>query len=163
MYRLASEVHTGAIVELGVWHGCGTVTMALASGQQVYGVDDYNHTGWAGEEYTSEDEWVFWGNVDKAGVEPPPIMLNRDAAYAGEHWHKWGYPAIALHHWDLGCNKIMLVRLVPWLRDIQQGGVEAVHETMDQRLGSKDLPDAIDESWSFDGRYGGGVWVWVKE
>ena len=154
LYNLAKEAHGGCIVELGTYHGNGAIALALGTRDghnlPVYTIDDYRERkGWANEPYSPDDEAVFHHNVVRAKVEVNLVRWN--ARNATAMWEE----KIALLHWDLGIFSSMKEDLEKWAPHVV--GVVVVHDTFDQRLGSRDL-----DGWRKTGHFGGGIWVFRR-
>lgn len=131
--RLASEVRSGVIVELGAYQGEGTVALCKGATVQVYAVDFYLHsTGWAGEKYSPEDEVKFADTIKKANVDP--FLIVESVWQMGKDWKEGD---IGLLIWDLGVENRLLTDFDIWQNVVIDKFV--IHDTDDQRLGSKEL------------------------
>lgn len=159
LHGLAQEATGGCIVELGAATGCGAIALALGASVPVYAVDDYQERqGWANEWYRPDNVILFQQNVKSAGVMVR-LMLGdvRDVA------RNWKEP-VALAHWDLGRFSEMVDDFWLWEPHVISGGVIAVHDTMDRRLGSAELEGQAATSGLFlpAVHLGGGVWRFEK-
>ena len=163
LFQLARQVpDTGCIVELGAATGTGAIALAYGArdGVTVYAIDDYlERKGWAHEWYGPENATLFQENVQSAGVTVHLVQADvREAA------RMWQVPC-ALVHWDLGMFSEMDFDFWLWEPHIISGGVIAVHDTLDRKLGSAELARQAAESGKFDAaqHLGGGVWAFRKK
>jgi len=131
--QLASEVSDGVIVELGAYRGEGTVALCQGAKVPVYAIDIYSRNlGWAGEKYTSVDRLLFAEAIKRAGVSP--VLIVRPIQILALTWDKGD---IGLLFWDLGKELRLLYDFHQWQDKVT--GKFVVHDTDDQRLGSKEL------------------------
>lgn len=142
LWKLAQKAKH-CIVELGTAEGVGAIALALGANVPVYTIDDYCHRkGWANEPYGENKLEKFKKNVEKADVE---VTLIRKNAY-NIVWNQ----RVGLVFWDLGVRSNLQIDYdmwMPWCDTF------AVHDTMNQVLGSKELPRA-------DKVMPGGIWIW---
>lgn len=133
LFRLASEVTSGVIVELGAYQGEGTVALCKGATVQVYAVDTYNDIiGWAGERYIFRDKKKFTENVNANNVAP--ILIVQSVSVLSCAWDKGD---IGLLIWDLGMKNRLSCDFDDWQDKVT--GKFAIHDTDGQRLGSKEL------------------------
>lgn len=141
LWKLAHEVKSGCIVELGTAEGNGAIALALGASVPVFTIDDYaNRKGWADEPYGEFYLEKFNRNIKRAGVD---VTLIRESIYEVV-WTK----KISLLFWDLGVTGSLIDDVAVWRPWCE---VIAVHDTYDQRLGSGRL--------EWDERLPGGIWV----
>ena len=161
LFDLAREARGGCIVEVGAATGTGAIALAYGArkGVKVYAIDDYlDRVGWATEPYTPENKIAFIENTEAAGVTVH--LVHADARKAVQVWSK----PIALLHWDLGMYSEMVDDFWQWEPHMVSGGVIAVHDTLDRRLGSRELEKQAATSGKFEPaeHLGGGVWAFRK-
>lgn len=140
LFNLAYNCQTGAIVELGTYHGLGTAALCIgaemsATGLQVYTVDDFiDRTGWAGEQYRPDDCEIFKRHMKN--LELSPILLRITAQEAGLAWKL----PIGILFWDCGGKngETMIDDVMLWEKHILDGGHLYLHDTVDSRFGSKE-------------------------
>ncbi len=150
--KLASEVASGVIVELGAYQGEGTVALCKGAKVPVYAVDIYSRNiGWAGEKYTFADRLKFAEAIKRADVNP--ILIIHPVQILALTWDKG---EIGLLFWDLGKELRLLYDFHQWQDKVT--GKFVIHDTDDQRLGSKELTPA---SWRK--RKDGVFWVLQRE
>lgn len=149
LYKLAKEAHKGSglkqsfIVELGAHQGFGTICLCYGAkdgeGTIVHTVDAYqNMLGWANEEYTEENRKIFFQNIAEAGVKPVLHQMEFvEFAESSDPLLGWNYP-VSLLVWD-GGNHYAEQEIGAWKRHICGGGVIAIHDTEDGKLGSDSL------------------------
>lgn len=126
--RLASEVITGVIVELGAYRGEGTAALCRGASVPVYTIDDYRpKQGWAGEHYGYTDYKRFMDNV---GTAATLIIENISLV-------KWPAKNISLLIWDLGLPDRLTNDFDTWQDRVT--GKFVIHDTEDQKLGSREL------------------------
>lgn len=137
LYDLARDCQNGAIVELGTYHGLGTIALCLGvrdgmgDGIQVYTVDNYIHRyGWAGEEYRPSDKAFFDKRMRDLGLHPTLIMKSARDAEIG-----WTEP-VCLLFWDTGTFGNMMGDILAWEKHVMDGGKIYIHDTYDRLLGS---------------------------
>lgn len=129
LYQLAQQavVPNTCFVELGAWHGAGSISLAMGSragrGFPVYAVDTFIHrTGWAGEKYYPQDKKRFLDCVKYAGVDVTLAQMD-----VGEACKQWTRP-ISLLVWDLGTENRLATDFNAWKHHVVQAGVFAVVE-----------------------------------
>lgn len=131
--QLASEVTegVGVIVELGAYQGEGTLALCRGANNTIIAIDDFaDRQGWAGENYRPIDEWVFKNRLINQNI----ILINNDIILASQDWV---YGSIGLLVWDLGIPDRLQGDFEQWQDKVS--GKFVVHDTDDQRLGSKEL------------------------
>lgn len=136
LFELARQVESGAIVELGTYHGKTAISLALGSqishNAPVYSIDDHNkHLDWANNLYVESDIEILQNNLERAGVKV--IQYIQDSQKVAETWSR----PIALWFWDISVEGQLFTDWVAWREHIQIGGIGFLRDTFDQRLGSK--------------------------
>jgi hypothetical protein len=136
------------IVELGTYHGKGTVALAqgvVLSGNdvEVITVDDYKEKkGWIGERYCPEDAQVFYANIKSVGIHITHSRMNFDDAVK-----MWTRP-IGLLYWDPGCVERFENDWLNWSPFIIPDGVFIVKDTPSGHLGTVPVLDqVIGQGW----------------
>ena len=136
---LASQVEEGCIVELGSYHGKGTVALAREAKVPVFTIDDYSEKrGWIGERYGPEDEEVFWLTVGDLEIIQLK-MTHENAALA------WEEP-IGLLYWDPGVVGRFANDFVVWSPHIVIGGLFIIKDTPSNHLGTFEVIESAIES-----------------
>lgn len=129
--QLASEVQTGAIVELGAYRGIGTLALCQGASQVVYAIDDFAFKkGWAGETYSAVDERIFLYATEGQNVR----LIKQEVRQAAKEWAEG---PIGLLVWDLGVENRLQEDFDAWQDKVI--GKFVIHDTDDQRLGSREL------------------------
>lgn len=137
------------IVEIGVFHGMGTIALALGSGSAIYCVDDFKERfGWASEPYGPWDKDKFFENVKRAGVDVRLIRSESKLAAMS-----WPHKMIDLIHWDLGMPNKLETDFWAWATYVR--GTMLIHDTADGRLGSQDLGVKLED-------LGEGMWAYRR-
>ena len=136
LFDLASEVKVGCIVELGTFHGAGTILLARGTragySVPVYTVDDYvNKRGWINEPYSTEDKRIFRERVRAARVDV--TLINKGFHEAANNW----FEPIGLLYWDPGMKNRFWQDWIDWNRHIVHGGVAVVKDTGHGDLGAR--------------------------
>ena len=134
LFDLASEVQKGCIVELGTFHGAGTIVLARGAragyGVQVYTIDDYTERrGWIGESYVPKDKWIFKKNMRDAKVEA--TLIQKDIHEAVFGWHE----PIGMLYWDTGAKNRFWLDWLDWNKHIVRGGVAVLKDAGHGDLG----------------------------
>ena len=129
LYGLAKRAEGGCIVELGTFHGCGTIPLAYGAqagyGVPVYTVDDYvEKKGWAGEPYCPQDMARFLDCIMAAGVRGEVTLIQKTVTDAVRSWAR----PISLLFWDLGMRDRLASDFLAWGQRIVPGGAFAVRE-----------------------------------
>ncbi len=131
---LASQVTEGCIVELGSYHGKGTVALAREAKVPVYTIDDFRlKHGWIGEKYEPSDEERFWQTVADVEVIQLKMSFN-DAVYV------WEEP-IGLLYWDPGMVNRFDNDFMRWGFHVLKGGVFIAKDTAQGHLGTYHIID----------------------
>lgn len=138
LYELASNADGGRILELGAYHGCGTISLAFGAragnNAPVHTIDDHGkRQGWAGEWYYPQDRARFDDCVKNAGVDVTLFSMTIEEAFP-----KWDQP-IALLFWDLGMKDRLRGDLQKWGRHVIPGGVFAIREGYKKKGGKGQL------------------------
>ena len=159
LFDLASEVQEGCIVELGAYHGAGTILLARGAragyGAPVYTIDDYTAIGkWNGEFYSRDEREIFRNNIQNAKVEVQLINKTFDAAALD--WHE----PIGMLYWDAGAKGRFWNDWIAWYRHIVHGGVAVIKDVSGGGLGATEKVGLIVASGLFEEKdYVGGVTV----
>ena len=143
---LAEAVPEGScIVELGTYHGKGTIALAkgASKGVEVITVDDYKEKkGWIGEPYGPSDALVFFENIFKEGIHVTLKRMSIEDAVK-----LWTRP-IGLLYWDIGVSGSFDTDFSDWSPFIIPGGVFIAKDTPSNHLGTFPVIDqAISEGW----------------
>lgn len=171
LYEMAKVADGGRVLELGAYHGCGTIALAFGvrAGPmslglaRIYTIDDHsNRRGWAGENYYTQDAARFHDCVRVAGVNVTLFSMNVDEAFT-----KWDQP-IALLFWDLGMKNRLRDDFLKWGRHVISGGVFAIREGDKKgkpQLGSEHvMRQATRQGWALGEQYPAGhVYTLVKQ
>lgn len=153
-YDLAHTAKAGGcIVELGCYLGFGTVPLWYGAWDgnrcPVLAVDAYRPmSGWIGEPYGPENEDRWHANMLLAGCKPLLIVGDvRDLSLA---WNKWNPPISLLVH-DLGSLNRMPQDVMDWERHVIPGGVIAVRDIDDYRMGTQEAIERLSKTgrWAY--------------
>lgn len=159
LFNLASEVENGCIVELGTFHGAGTIVLARGAragyGAPVYTIDDYiEKRGWIGEPYGPKDKAVFRKNIREAGVHV--TLIQKDHHEAARFWNE----PIGYLGWDSGSKKTFWKDWLEWSKHILVGGVAVIRDTAHGDLGATiRIPEICATGEFVEEEYVGGVTV----
>lgn len=146
LYKMAMNTTEGCIVELGTFHGAGTIQLCLGtragSNLPVYTIDDYTRKkGWIGETYKPRDRRKFRRNLRRAGVEAFLIKMDIDEAVIG-----WEAP-IGLWYHDVGRVQNRPNRFwsdwIKWNKHILPGGHALIKDTEHGDFGATEKIDLI--------------------
>ncbi len=148
---LAEQVPDGScIVELGTYHGKGTIALAhgvALSGRdvEVITIDDYKEKkGWIGEIYVPEDALTFYENIKTMGVH---FTITHSRMNFDEAVKMWNRP-IGLLYWDPGCIDRFENDWNKWSPFIIPGGVFIAKDTAQGHLGTFPVLDqAVSQGW----------------
>jgi len=139
LYRLASNVTDGAIVEIGSYRGKSTVTLALASRHHhrvpVYAIDPHEaFTGVMGFEFRPVDRTEFLRNLLRCEVSEIVRVVNLTSCAAAAGWTQ---PVRLL--WIDGDHRHESVKrdLDCWERHLAPGALVALHDSTDPSLGPR--------------------------
>jgi len=154
-YELASQA-TGDIIELGAYHGIGTIPLVMAAKGRVFAVDDYEEkNGWAGGYYGPQDEVIFVANTIDLDVR----QIKCDVLQLAKDW----YGPVSLIIWDLGVRDRMLDDFLAWDEHLNLGGVFALRDIDNQGLGSKEVvAKALEIGYHSEKEWPGFVWSVTK-
>ena len=131
--ELASQVNSGVIVELGSFHGKGSIALAKEANVLVYSIDDFEEKhGWVGERYGPEDEEIFWDNINSAGLQSKIVHINMPFEEAAEQW-QWD---IGLLYWDPGVVGRFRQDFKDWAYFVILGGIFIAKDTSSGHLGT---------------------------
>lgn len=159
LIQLASEVENGVIVELGTFLGLGAIALALGAdeGTHIFTIDDYtDKKGWASERYGEEDRLLFQDNVRFSGMEDRITLVHDECLAACEEWEV----PVDLIYWDLGINSRLMEDFVCWREHLKHGGIFAIHDTLNQVLGSREV--ISDSGYQYREMLPGGIFIMVK-
>jgi len=137
LYRLASGVTSGAVVEIGSYRGKSTVALALGSRDHhrvpVYAIDPHEtFTGAMGFEFQPVDRTEFLRNVLRCEVSEIVRVVNLPSPVAAAGWNQ---PVGLL--WIDGDHRYDSVKrdLDCWQRHLAPGALVALHDSTDPNLG----------------------------
>lgn len=137
LYRLASGVRGGAIVEIGSYRGKSTVALALGSrdhhGVPVYAIDPQEtFTGVMGAQFGPADRVEFLRNILRCGVAETVRVVNLTSRAAAAGWEQ---PVGLL--WIDGDHRYESVKqdLECWQPHLAAGALVALHDSIDPKLG----------------------------
>jgi len=137
LYRLASGVTSGTIVEIGSYRGKSTVTLALGSRDHyrvpVYAVDPHEtFTGAMGFQFQPADRTAFLRNIVRCEVSEIVRVVNLPSCVAAAGWNR---PVELL--WIDGDHRYESVKqdLNCWERHLAPGARVALHDSTDPNLG----------------------------
>jgi predicted SAM-dependent methyltransferase len=136
-YELALMSPVGVIIELGSYHGFGTVPLWYGSqdgkNNKVIAIDSYTTCyGWIGEPYVPEDEFIWRENMIKANVSP--ILYKGECR---ELASVWAEPIALLIH-DLGSRDRMVEDVMAWEKHFVLGGILAMRDLDDFSMGTEE-------------------------
>ena len=163
LFELAYSVSIfGNIVELGTYRGMGTSALCLGARHSVkiYRVDDFEtRIGWAGEHYDYGNYAYYQRNIQALGLET--TLIKGSVEYARGMLNI----PINLVFYDLGLPGVVSI-FEMWQDAIVNGGMFAVHDTKDGRLGAHDLEQNILEDkypgWKFYDNLAGDITVFIN-
>ena len=159
LFDLASEVQKGCIVELGAFHGEGTILLARGAraghGAPVYTVDDYTpKSGWINEPYSPSDKQIFKDRIRMARVNI--MLINKSFHEAAHHWAE----GIGMWYWDPGMKNRFWHDWLDWNKHIISGGVAVIKDTGDGDLGATERIHEIRSAGVFvEEEHEGGVTI----
>jgi predicted O-methyltransferase YrrM len=137
LYRLASGVGSGVIVEIGSHRGKSTVALALGSrdhhGVPVYAIDPHEtFAGVMGFEFLPRDRVEFLRNILRCGVAETVRVVNLTSRAAAAGWEQ---PVGLL--WIDGDHRYESVKLDLdcWRPHLAAGALVALHDSTDPELG----------------------------
>jgi hypothetical protein len=160
--QYAARAHTGMIVELGTYHGTGTIALARGTAKgfnlPVVTIDDYQpKRGWINEPYGPEDKEVFHKNMKDAGLQfrTQQWMQSFDSAVKG--WKA----DISLLYWDPGMKNRCAHDFENWSKFIVTDGIYIIKDTAHNDLGSASvIEDALVSGlWKFIDSHRGVVFL----
>jgi len=107
LYTLARE-SVNPIIELGTYHGCGTIALALGSrdglGAPVYTIDPFqDYTGWIGDHYSPSDLDIFTANISALNLTDHITLLRDSSENISRRW-KDPYDLL---FWDIGGSRLV--------------------------------------------------------
>jgi predicted SAM-dependent methyltransferase len=137
-YELAlMSPQRGVIIELGSYHGFGTVPIWYGSQDgkknKVIAIDSYTvRYGWIGEPYVPEDESIWCENMVKAHVSP--MLCKGECRELASTWKE---PVALLIH-DLGNKGSLVEDLMAWEKHFVFGGIIAIRDLDDYSMGTEE-------------------------
>ena len=164
LYTLARRVEHGAIVELGTYHGTGTIALALGArdgfGVPVHTVDPFiKMQGWIGEPYGPDDLDIFRSKIEAAHLElDTDIILHRDKSE--DLVRSWQLP-IELMFWDIGGSRVAS-DFHDWNQRIVPGGIFAVKDLASWQFGTGAVASC--NTFTAHEQYPQGcIWTFIKQ
>jgi predicted O-methyltransferase YrrM len=152
LYRLASGVSSGAIVEIGSYRGKSTVALALGSrdhhGVPVYAIDPHEtFTGVMGFEFRPGDRTAFLRNILRCEVSEIVRLVNLPSRVAAGGWNQ---PVGLL--WIDGDHRYESVKqdLECWQPHLAPGALVALHDSTDPNLGPRQATRETMEAGDFE-------------
>ena len=150
LYRLASQVAEGCIVEVGSFRGRSTVVLARGSehghGARVYAVEPHEpFVGPRGGEFGPEDRAAFFRNMVRTGAYRTVRLLNTSSEIVAPGWTE---PVALL--WLDGDHTYEGVRrdFDAWAPHLLPGCDLVLDDTDDPRLGPQQLVEKLTaEGW----------------
>lgn len=146
---LAEQVPEGScIVELGTYHGKGTIALAQGvalsgANVEVITVDDFKEKkGWIGEHYGPEDALIFYKNIESCELQVQIIHSRNSFDCAVEMWTR----PIGLLYWDPGVPNRFENDWLKWSPFIISGGVFIAKDTAQGHLGTFPVIERL-EGW----------------
>lgn len=134
LYKLAQQVTSGVIVELGSYVGRSAIALAWDATVPVFSIDDYSdHVDWSGRAYGVENEEMYRRNINEAQVST--ALIRNDLREEGI---KWNNP-IGLLVWDVSESNRLFEDWRIWRKFIVIGGCALLRDTFDRRLGSNQV------------------------
>lgn len=144
---LASRLMNNYIVELGSYHGKGSIALAKKANVQVYSIDDFQEKhGWIGERYGPEDEEIYWQNLKEAGVQDKVIQIKLPIEEAVKMWNQ----NIGLLYWDLGIPDRFHSDFHDWSYFVVPNGVFIIKDTPDDDMTTFDTINNAIESGGWE-------------
>ncbi len=137
LYTLARDVEFGPIVELGTYHGCGTLALALGNrdGARVplYTIDPFvDYDGWiGGEHYGPADYDVFARNVETLGMQDEIGLIPKKSEDALRKWHT----PYELLFWDI-CGDRLYHDYEGWYPHCAKGGQIVIKDLSSWQFGT---------------------------
>ena len=159
LFELASEVREGCIVELGTFHGTGTILLARGAragySALVYTVDDYiAKSGWINEPYGPSDKEIFKDRIRMARVNI--LLINKSFHEAAHHWVE----GIGMWYWDPGIKNRFWHDWLDWNKYIVRGGVAVIKDVSTGDLGATEqVHKIIDDGLFVEEEHEGGVTI----
>lgn len=133
LIELASQVEDGFIVELGSFHGKGTIALAKEAKVKVFSIDDWQlKHGWIGEKYGPEDEEIYWNNVENAELKAEVSQIRLSFEDAADQW-EWD---IGLLYWDPGVPGRFEQDFKDWSYFVIPNGLFIAKDTAQGHLGT---------------------------
>jgi len=127
----------GVIVELGSYHGFGTVPLWYGAQDgkknKVIAIDSYTvRSGWIGEPYVPEDEIIWHENMLKAKASPE--LCKGECRELSSTWKE---PIAMLIH-DLGNKNRLVEDLMMWEKHMVRNGILAIRDLDDYSMGTEE-------------------------
>ncbi len=131
--NLAKYITDGVIVELGSYHGKGSIALAKEAQVEVFSIDDFQKKrGWIGERYGPEDEEIYWANLREAGVADKVTQIKLPFRDVAEQWQL----DIGLLYWDPGMMDRFHLDFLDWAYYIIPNGIFIAKDTAQGHLGT---------------------------
>jgi predicted O-methyltransferase YrrM len=149
LFELASETKTGCIVELGAYHGRGTISLArgarVGHGARVYTIDDFAHRKepFGTRYYGPPDKEVFRANIKRADVDV--TLINKDISEAAKTWKE----PIGLLSWDICGEDRFWADWLDWSKHMVPDGAYIIKDTDNGDCGTRPHIESILESGAF--------------
>ncbi len=131
LYTYARRCKVGPIIELGAWHGQGTIALALGArdarlGVQVITIDSFTERpSWVGGAKFFEDDYdVFQGNIMTVGVENSITLICKEVEDAIELCDSY-----ELLFWDIGGRTRLMGDYLYWKNKCDLDGLFIVKDT----------------------------------
>lgn len=154
LYYLARSATGGDIVELGTFIGTGAIALAIGAQDgncaKVHTVDLFDGiTGWAGEHYAAENYEVLLGKLARCEeITGRNLAISVHVMDVIQAAAEWSTP-VSLLFWDTGTAQCAQ-HVEAWQRHIIVGGKIAMHDTSDQKLGSKIATSRLEKTGAFE-------------
>ena len=142
LYTYARRCTKGPIIELGTYHGCGSIALALGNrdGHQVpfYTIDPFvDYAGWiGGEHYYPQDLDVFKSNLEKLDLTNHVALIQERS----EDVAQWFDDQYEFLFWDIGGSRLFDDYL-DWYGLCALGGTIAVKDLTSWSFGFDDVAE----------------------
>lgn len=151
LFKLASEVSSGCIVEIGSYRGRSTVCLALGSQENsrlpVYAIEPHEQfMGMLGGEFGPKDRCAFFRNIVRTGVCEIVRLVNLNSETASKGWNK----EVSLlwidgdHSYDFAKRDFE-----SWKAFVVNDGIIALHDSTERNLGPRRVVDEALASGEF--------------
>jgi hypothetical protein len=141
-YELARLAPKGDVIEMGSYHGFGTVPIYYGAQDgnkgRVIAIDSYTvRFGWIGEPYVPEDEIVWHQNMEIANINPE--LYKGECKEVAEKWTD----TVAMMMFDLGNRNDLLIGVLAWEKHFVIGGLLAIRDIDDFSNGTEPAIEAL--------------------